>query len=496
VNGQFLTPNDLGGSTGIDFNAAAHSNPPHMFQATLSYEQSTTTLMETLIDLTTNATVNFSYTVDIAAQVNGNTAYVGFTGATGGFNAIQDILSWTYDNGGTHTIDHSAGFASHSDLTNNGSASYSGLAARITSGQNNQTGSLFANVPVDITSFSTTFTFQMAAGSNPIADGLTFAIQNSGSGVDYGESVLRLSPGDLSVQDYFTPFNWQALNNGDTDFGSCGVMLLPDQPGAHPHLMVEAGKEGKLYLLDRDHLGRNNANFDDVVQVLSGAITSGFDTPSYFDGGTPDTRFVYYGTSGDKLKAFRIMDGLLSTSAVSQSALSFGFPGVTPSVSADGTTGGIVWIIQKGTPGTLRAYDALNLTSELYDSDQAGARDKLGNTIKFSTPTITDGKVFVGAEDALSIFGLLPTVHPEFNPSLLSAATRSTSLSDVAAATPVQLKANDVPATQWATPWAPAEIVTDTSAASTYALLDLQAATQSDGLDGDSITGGGLAAGR
>ena len=409
TNGQFLTPNDLTG-TGIDFNAAAHANPPHTFRATLSYDQATTTLAETLTDLDTNAMVNFNYAVDLAAQVGGGTAYVGFTGATGGFNAAHDVLTWTYDNGSVHTIDHSAGFADHSDLTNNGSATYIGTLARLTAAQNSQAGSIFSTAPVDITNFTTTFTFQMTAGSNPIADGLTFTVQNAPGGVDYGESVLSLSPGDLAVQDYFTPFNWQALNAGDTDFGSSGVMLLPDQPGDHPHLMVAAGKEGKLYLLDRDRLGGNNPTFDDVVQTLPGAITGAFDTPAYFDSGTPDGRFVYYATSGDFLKAFRIQGGLLSTSAVSHSNQSFTHPGATPSVSANGTADGIVWIVQKGTPGVLRAYDAVNLANELYDSNQAGDRDVLGNSIKFAPPTIADGQVFVGTEDALVIYGLLPSI--------------------------------------------------------------------------------------
>jgi hypothetical protein len=453
INGQFLTPNSLTG-TGIDFNASAQSGTPHTYQATLDYDQATTTLTETLTDLDTGATVTFSYTVDLSAQVGGGPAYVGFTGATGGLNAIQDILTWTFDNGSGRAIDHSAGFASHDDLTSNGSTSYSDTVARITRGQNNQAGSLFATLPVDVTTFSTTFTFQMARGTNPIADGLTFTIQNSGGGVDFGESLLNLSPIDLSVQDYFTPFNWRALNAGDTDFGSSGVMLLPDQPGDHAHLMVEAGKEGKLYLLDRDRLGQNNATFDDVVQVLSGAITPAFSTPAYFDSGTPDGRFVYWGTSGDALKAFRLQNGLLSTSAVSRSSQTFGFPGVTPSISANGTKNGIIWVIQKGSPGVLRAYDALDLTNELYDSNQAGSRDRLGNTIKFAPPTIADGKVFVGTETEVVIFGLLSGGQPHVDPSLARAVDDSvavTSASPHALEQWLALELRVVPPLSWTT---------------------------------------------
>jgi hypothetical protein len=408
LNGQFLAPNDLTG-TGIDFNAAAQSDPPHTFQATLTYDQASTTLTETITDLTTNATKTLTYTVDLAAQVGGGTAYVGFTGATGGLNATQDVQTWTFDNNGVHTIDHSAGFASHDDLTNNGSATYSGTAARLTAAVNNQAGSLFANTPVDITNFSTTFTFQMVKGTNPIADGITFTIQNYPVGSDYGESALKFSTaaGGLDLVDYFTPFNWQALNNGDTDFGSSGPMLLPDQPGDHPHIMVAAGKEGKLYVLDRDNLGQYHNGFDQVIQVLPGVIHGAYDTPAYFDSGTPDGRWVYYGAQSDNLKAFQVSNGMLSTSPTSKTTLAFGYPGVTPSISADGTNNGIVWVIEKASTAILRAYDALDLGKELYDSNQAGDRDKLGGGIKFQVPTIADGKVFVGTDDSVTIFGLL-----------------------------------------------------------------------------------------
>src|SRR5262249_14184981 len=151
-----------------------------------------------------------------------------------------------------------------------------------------------------------------------------------------------------------------------------------DQPGDHPHLMVAAGKEGKLYLLDRDNLGGFTAGHDNIVQELPRAINGAFDTPAYFDGGDAG-RFVYYGANGDRLKAFQIHDGgLFGTAPASSSSVSFGFPGVTPSVSANGSDNGIVWVVQKANNAILRAYDALDLTHELYDSEQAGPRDRMG----------------------------------------------------------------------------------------------------------------------
>jgi hypothetical protein len=227
-----------------------------------------------------------------------------------------------------------------------------------------------------------------------------------------GESAVKMAPDGVSMLDYFTPFNWQALDNGDTDFGSSGVMLLPDQPGDHPHLMVAAGKEGKLYLLDRDNLGGFNAGGDNIVQELPRAINAAFDTPAYFDGGDAG-RFVYYGATGDRLKAFQIGDNdLFGTTPASSSSVTFGSPGVTPSVSANGTDNGIVWVVQKAGNAILRAYDALNLSHELYDSEQAGARDRMDGGVKFVAPTIADGKVFVGTAGTLDIFGLLGGNRP------------------------------------------------------------------------------------
>src|SRR5262249_55535398 len=156
--------------------------------------------------------------------------------------------------------DHSGGFASNSDLKANGNASFSGTVARITPAANGQAGSVFTTNPVNIEAgFSTTFTFQMSAGTNPIADGMTFTIQNNAG--SWSESVLKRSrPGDLSVADYFTPTDWMTLDQNDADLGSGGTMLLPDAVGstAHPHLLVETGKTGRLYLIDRDNMGKNN----------------------------------------------------------------------------------------------------------------------------------------------------------------------------------------------------------------------------------------------
>jgi hypothetical protein len=225
---------------------------------------------------------------------------------------------------------------------------------------------------------------------------------------DYGDTFLELSTagGGLTLTTYFTPFNQATLDSRDEDLGSGGPVLLPDQPGANPHLLIGAGKEGKIYLLNRDNLGGYDPSTDNVVQELPQAVTSAFDTPAYFNGQ------VYFAGVNDFLKAFSLANGLLSASPASQSSMTFGYPGATPSISADGTDNGIVWVIQNGSAAVLRAFDATNVSTELYDSNQAGGRDLVGAGVKFSVPTIVNGKVYVGTQSGLEVFGLLPAGTP------------------------------------------------------------------------------------
>jgi hypothetical protein len=232
---------------------------------------------------------------------------------------------------------------------------------------------------------------------------------------DYPETVLHLSSatGQLTVADYFTPYNWNALDQADEDFGSGQVMLLPNQPGPVPHLLVAAGKEGKIYLINRDNMGQFNAEQDNIVQEVPNAILGNgeYGSPTYFDTGVPDGRYIYFAGWNDSLRAFQLFDnGTLSTSSVSQSRNVFSpSHGATPSLSANGTADGIIWAIDPSSlNAVLYAYDATNVANELYDSNQAGSRDQLDAGVKFSVPTIADGEVFVGTADSLSIFGLLP----------------------------------------------------------------------------------------
>jgi uncharacterized protein (TIGR03437 family) len=248
-----------------------------------------------------------------------------------------------------------------------------------------------------------------ASGAAPAADaaGNIFVVSGNGtfdtSGSDRGESYLKLSSaGGLTVADYFTPYNFSSLDGSDLDTGSAGVALLPDEAGSpvHPHLMVGAGKEGRIYLLDRDNLGTLHSGSDSqIVQSIPGVIGGLFGNPAYFN------QTVYFCGSGYSLRAFPISGAQMAEMPASQSAGVFGFPGCVPTVSANGTSNGIVWILE--VAGILHAYDASNLATELYNSNQNRSRDSLGAYVKFSVPAVTNGKVYAGSQTALDVYGLL-----------------------------------------------------------------------------------------
>ncbi|MGA7157192.1 MAG: hypothetical protein WBY53_10110 [Acidobacteriaceae bacterium] len=229
---------------------------------------------------------------------------------------------------------------------------------------------------------------------------------------DYGNAMMKLSTtgGTLAVDDFFETYNSINESNGDVDLGSGGALLLPDlfdATGAVHHLMVGAGKDTNIYVGDRDNLGKyNSANNDALYQELADALPGGaWSMPAYFN------YTVYYGGVGDNLKAFTITDAKLGVTPSSESATTFAYPGATPSVSANGTSDGIVWAVQSATGSTavLYAYDATNLAKELYNSTQAaGGRDSFGTGNKFITPMIANGKVYVGTPTGVAVFGLLP----------------------------------------------------------------------------------------
>ena len=224
---------------------------------------------------------------------------------------------------------------------------------------------------------------------------------------DFGNSFLKLtlSGSSLTVSDYFTMFNEVSESNADEDLGSGGIMLLPDMTdsgGTTRHLAVGAGKDGNLYVVDRDSMGKFTSGSNNIWQQLTGALAGGiWSTPAYFNG------TVYYGPVGGSLLAFPVTSAKLASSPSSASAASFAYPGTAPAISANGTMNGIVWAHENSDPAVLHAYDASDLTHELYNSSQAaGGRDQFGAGNKFITPTVADGRVFVGTANSVAEFAL------------------------------------------------------------------------------------------
>ena len=227
---------------------------------------------------------------------------------------------------------------------------------------------------------------------------------------DYGNGFVKLSAsgGALSVADYFNMSTTVNESNSDEDLGSGGVILLPNQTDSSGNvwqLAVGAGKDSNMYIVNRNNMGKFNPNNDNAIyQEIDGVLGGGvWSVPAYFNG------VVYYGPNGNNLMAFPISNAKLATQPSSQSPSQFGYPGATPSISANGTSNGIVWAIQNGSTGTLYAYDATNLANELYNSNQAGSRDQFADNSndKFVAPMIANGKVYVGTPNAVVVFGLL-----------------------------------------------------------------------------------------
>jgi len=235
------------------------------------------------------------------------------------------------------------------------------------------------------------------------------------NGGDYSDSLVKLSTTNrLAVADYFTPYDQATLAANDTDLGSGGPLVLPDSVGsvAHPHLIVGCGKEGKIYLVDRDNMGHYNpVNDNQIVEGLPGAVGGTWSSPAYLN------NQIFYQGTGDVMKAFTITNGVIVATPASKATTSFSAYGGTPTLSAYGANNGIAWTLQSdafdsGGPAILHAYNATNLAQELYNSSQNLARDNPGGAIKMTTPTVANGKVYVGAQYALSVFGFSVFLAP------------------------------------------------------------------------------------
>jgi hypothetical protein len=240
---------------------------------------------------------------------------------------------------------------------------------------------------------------------------------------ELGDTILKLfynGSSTLFLEDYFTPWDQSNLDGDDIDLGSGGVLLLPDQPGGVTHELVEAGKEGTIYLINRDQMTAGNLHYcqtgcgskdPQITQELQYAVGGLWSMPAYWNSA------IYVAGAGDSLKEFPLSSGLLATSSSATSSHIFNFPGATTAVSSNGSTNGIVWAIdcsQYGTPGpvngpaVLYAFRADTLV-ELWNSSQAaGSRDTAGNAVKFTVPTVANAKVYIGTQTELDVYGTLP----------------------------------------------------------------------------------------
>jgi len=225
---------------------------------------------------------------------------------------------------------------------------------------------------------------------------------------DYGNAFLRISTENnrLVVADYFTMHNTVTESETDIDLGSGGAILIPpqeDADGVTRYLGIGTGKDGNIYIADLTNMGKFNPDNDNALyQKIEGALGQGsWSMPAYFAGN------VYFGPQKHKLASFRFSEAKLSTLPFSKSPTIFPYPGTTPSISANGFSQGIVWAVDHGNPSALHAYDAMNLANELYNSNEVAARDYFGTASHFGTPTIVNGKVYVGTTNGIAVFGLL-----------------------------------------------------------------------------------------
>ena len=225
---------------------------------------------------------------------------------------------------------------------------------------------------------------------------------------DYGNAFVKLTlENDVpTATDYWTMDNSVSESNGDIDLGSGGITLLPDledSNGTIRHLLVGAGKDQSLWVVDRDNMGKYDSQANATIyQSFANALPGGiYSSPAYFDG------HVYFGPVGSAIRAFNVTAAQLSGSPASMTPTSYAFPGATPSISANGSSNGILWAVENSTPAVLHAYDATNIGTELYNSNQAsGGRDQFGAGNKFIVPTIANGRVYVGTTNSVAVFGL------------------------------------------------------------------------------------------
>ena len=227
---------------------------------------------------------------------------------------------------------------------------------------------------------------------------------------DYNDSAMRLQASDLSVLDYFKPSNEPVLRGNDADFGSGSPIIMPENPSPYPHELIGGGKDGRIFVMNRDDMGEYQTVDHVIQEVQTGTqqYDNIFSTPTLWN------NTIYYHCAQDVVKAYSWdpSTGMISTDPIFQGTVVYGGHGATSSLSANGTTDGILWEINTTNsgsgPAVLYAYDPTNLATELYNSSQAGNRDVAGVAVKFTVPTIADGHVYIGTYTEVDVYGLFP----------------------------------------------------------------------------------------
>jgi hypothetical protein len=237
----------------------------------------------------------------------------------------------------------------------------------------------------------------------------------------FNDSFLNLNPTTLDVQSYFAPDNNITLATQDADLGSGALILVPGN-STYPQVAIGGGKDGNVFVVDPLNMGGYGTTANDVIQtelVCNDGYNNIFSTPVFWNG------TIYYHCNDNVIEAFswNANTTQISTSPTSKGLAKFQQHGATASLSANGAINGIIWDIDnsgydpcgclpvaaQSTPSVLHAYDATNLANELYNSSQAsGGRDTAGLALKFTVPTIANGRVFVPTQTELDIYGLLP----------------------------------------------------------------------------------------
>src|SRR5580700_155598 len=228
----------------------------------------------------------------------------------------------------------------------------------------------------------------------------------SSGGMDYGDSVLKvaLAGSSIEIRDYFTPYNQSQLSDADADLGSSGPLVLPDQPGSHRHLLLQPTKGGMIYLIDRDQMGKFNAQGDAVLdRIRMGG--EGYGAMAYWNG------HAFFASSDDYLRDYAIRNGHIVPSKAS--SIKFENPGATPAISANGNENAIVWAVATKTwngldrPAVVYAFDAQNIRQPIYTSEQNSKRDRAAQATRFVIPVVANGRVYVAARGEVDVYGLL-----------------------------------------------------------------------------------------